>query len=397
MAFRERSVVKLAELLAGELTEDERALALSLVSQQLHDEEKCESAVASYLTEICLQLLMESPAAVVRARAARVLGGMVRVDAGAERLAERTDAGDGAFTIAATAARDEDGAVRAAAAAALRQFCELAPRVAAAALARAPSALADVAESVGVGGGEDAVRALAGACATHEGAMAALGAGSPLFALVGYLREGATGAAALPALAALRALCAPDRGKADAVAAGVPAVVAPLLRDGAPTVRAAAATTLAIMAPHLDALQAFLDGPVGEGPGALASALLPLLLEGSAVGAAAAGAAAAMGDSAGGRAALIAEGLGGGAPAVRAVARALGSAIAGDLVDVLRSPVADAGVQGAALAGLLQLVEDGRAASVGEARGAAEALKAARASAAFSQDAGAVLAAIGAA
>jgi hypothetical protein len=397
MAFRGRSVVKLAELLASsELTEDERALALSLSAQQLHDEEKCEQAVASHMTEICLVLLQDAPTATVRARAARVLGGMTRVDTGAARLAVRTAEGDGAFTLAAAAARDEDGGVRAAAAAALRSFVELAPRVAAGVLSRAPTALADVSEAVAAGGGEDAVRVLAGVCAAHEGAMAALGAGAPMPALVDYLRGGARGGAALPALAALRALCAPDRGKADAVAAGAPGVVAPLLGDALPSVRAAAATALAIMAPHLDALQAFLDGPGGEGPSALAGALVPLLLEGGAVGTAATGAVAAVGDSERGRAAVIAEGLSGGAPAMRAVARALGAAAAGDLVDVLRSPIADGDARATALAGLLQLAEDGRAASVGGARGAAAALRAAMGEAFLAADAAALLGAIGA-
>jgi hypothetical protein len=397
VAFRERSVVKLAELLAsGELAEADRALALGLIVQQLHDEEKCEQATAAHVCEICLMLLQDSPSPAVRARAARALGMLPRAEPGAARLAHRTAEGDGAFTLAAAAARDEDATVRAAAAAALLQFVELAPRVAGGVLARAPSALADIAEAVAGGGGEAAVRVLAGACATHEGAMAALGVGTPLPAVVAYLRGGAAGPAALPALAALRSLCAPDRGKADAVAAGAPAAVAPLLGDAAPATRAAAATALAVMAPHLDALQAFLDGPAGEGPGPLAAALLPLLLEGGAAFAAAAGAAAAVGDSERGRAALIAEGLAGGAPAVRALARALGRAVAGDLVDVLRSPLADAHARAAAAGGLRQLVEDGRAGSVGEARGAAAALRAAAADGGGGgEDAAAVLAAIG--
>jgi len=398
MAFRGRSIAKLAELLAsGELSEEERALALSLASQQLHDEEKCESAAACHFVEIALMLLQDSPSPIVRARAARVLGGVTRVESGAARLAARTAQGDGVFTLAAAAARDEDGGVRAAAAAALRQFADLAPLVAGGVLGRAPSALADVAEAVGAGGGEDAARVLACACAQPEGARAALGAGAPLPALVAYLRGGAAGPAALPALAALRALGALERGKADGVAAGAPAAVAPLLRDATPAVRAAAATTLATLAPHLDALQAFLDGPAGEGPGALAAALLPLLLEGGAVGAAAAGAAAAVGDSARGRAALIAEALAGGAPAARALARALGGAVAGDLVDVLKSPLADGDARRAALAGLRQLAEGGRAASVGGALGAAQALRAAAAEEALAEDAAAVLSAIGAA
>jgi hypothetical protein len=395
MAFHleSQSILKLRDLLAsGLLPPADAQLALSLLLQQLHAPAKAVEAVNASLTEICLLLLRDAPDALVRERAARVLGGLVRVQEGSARLAARTAEGGGALALAEGAAQDGALGVRRACAGALRSFAEWGGREAPRVLAGAPAALELLAQGVQGGGcGEEGVRALAAAVALAEGAAAALAGGAPTVvpALVGFLAAETAAALAgggggggggaplrpaaappaphleppsLPALAALRDLCIPDAGKAAALAAGAPAPVAASLAHPSPLVRAAAATALALMAQHLAALKAFLGGGAGggageeeaqeDGPSALAARLLPLLLA-PATAMAAAPAVQTVCGSARGRGAALAWALGEGAQAMRALARCCPTpATASDLLAILRAPLSDGGMRGVALAGL---------------------------------------------
>jgi hypothetical protein len=373
-----RSILKLRDLLLASppLPPRDAALALSLVAQQLHAPGKAAEAVSGSLTEICLQLLLEDADALVRERAARVLGGLAAHSLeGSARLAALTREGSGALALAGACAGDAALGVQRACAAALRCFAECGGREAPRVLAGAPAALEHLAQGVARGGaGEEGVRALAAACAVEGGAAAALGCPSVVPALVDFLAEAVAEAAAaapaparrhaplpphaepppLPALAALRDLCVLDAGKAAALAAGAPGPVAAALAHASPLVASAAACALAIMAQHLPALQAFLDGPPGcaDGPGALAAALLPLLLA-PATRMAARPAVQTACSSARGRAAVLAWALGEGPEAVRALVRCCPSpANARDLLAALASPASDGTLRAAALAGL---------------------------------------------
>ena len=364
------SILKLRDLLASNaLPPPEAQLALSLVLQQLHAPEKAAEAVGGSLVEICVLLLRGSEDALVRERSARVLGGLARVQEGAARLAQRTREGDGALALAEAAAGDSELGVRRACAGALRSLVEWGGREAPRVLAQAPAALEHLAQDVLQGGcGEEGVRALAAACALAEGAAAALSCPSVMPALVAYLAAQVAGSGAgsgghaphlepppLPALAALRDLCILDAGKAAAVAAGAPAPVAASLAHPSPLVRSAAAACFALMAQHLRALQAFLDGPEGgeDGPSRLASLLLPLLLHPRTSMAAAPAVQTAAG-SARGRAALLACAVDEeGADAMRALARCHPApSLVADLLGMLKSPLADGRIRASVLAGL---------------------------------------------
>ena len=130
-----QSILKLRDLLAANaLPPRDAQLALSLLSQQLHNPAKAIEAVTASLLEICLLLLTSAEDALVRERAARVVGGLVRVMEGSARLAERTREGSGALALAEAAASDEALGVRRGCAGALRSFAECGGREAPGAL-----------------------------------------------------------------------------------------------------------------------------------------------------------------------------------------------------------------------------------------------------------------------
>ena len=378
-AFGDRSITKLRDLLSsGDLPTGEAQLALNLLCNQLHSSEKCSLAVKNSMLEICLLMIKASSVdSLVRIRSAKVISGLVKVSEGSDRLAERSKEGDGVFVLAEVCSKDEDLEVRRACVNALLSYCEWGGRDALFVLASAPSALEDVAEAVLGGCGESAVRVLAAASSTHEGCLAALGCPSMLPNLSIFLSGEASSLTAsleapppappfvpppphsqppaLPTLRALRALCTPDRGKTAALSAGAVHPISVHLAHPHPHVRSAAAECLAVLGTFLPALQSFLDGPSGEGPGALASLLLPCLLDPE-TRMSAAPALRIVCASARGREAVVGCALSGGAEAMRLLGGALGGTkLSGDLLDIVKTPLSDATMKSIALEGLLEI------------------------------------------
>ena len=381
MAFHleAQSVLKLRDLLASNtLSTEDTQLALSLLYQQLHKPEKAVECVEASVMEICVMLLRGSGDALVRERAGRVVAGLVRVPEGSARLAQRTLEGDGVLALAEACEQDSELGVRRSCAAALRSYTECGGREAPRVLAREPAALQQLAEGVLHGGcGEEAVRALAAVCALQEGAAAALTCPSMVPALVAFLEQAVAQAEAeaaapprhtpapphceppsLPCLAALRGLCVLDAGKAAAAAGGAPAQVCASLAHPAPAVRGAAASCLALMAQNLSALTACLEPPPGceDGPSRLASLLMPLLLDPATRMASFAAVQTVCGSTRGRAAVLAWAAYEGGPEGMRLLCRCHPSELlAGELFDMLKSPLCDGLTRAAVLAGLQAL------------------------------------------
>lgn len=408
-AFGDRGITNLRDLLAsGTLPALDSQLALSLLLNQLIvSTEKQLVAVESSLTEVALLLVRGDGDALVRVRAAKVIGHLVKVREGSERLGKLTKEGDGVFSLAEGASRDEDEGVRRACAGALVSYVEWGGREALVVLGSAPTALGDLADALLIGCGDDAMRVLAGACSIHEGNLATLSCPNALPNIATYLAglgeglppvwgegeggEGGSGEGAsppfipppphlqppaLPALRALRALSSLDRGKPAAFDAGAVPPIAAHLAHPHPMVRAAAAETMAVLSTHQNALQAFLDGPGGEGPGGIAASLMPLILQES-TRVAGVVAIRACCDSVRGRGAILAEALGRGPQCMRVLCKGLKGALAKDLVDVIKTPTANAFMRESALAGLHEICSNGGASGiVSNTPGALEAIQA---------------------
>ena len=359
IAHGERGVTKLRDLLAGDvLGASDRALALSLISAQVRgaihgeSERARDFALRGGVVDVSLSLLVRDDDELVRARAAALIGDLLRGSGTGDSTVFIS--GDGLAAVAVSACSDAAASVRSASAEALVAAFggDLA---AVSAFAVEPGAVSALADAVRVAG-SGAVRAAA--LFVSRGGDAAIAAslieGAPLLvAVIDWLAatgnalgiadtfakgpevdpssldlDAAPADAALDALIALRSLCVTSEGKEAAFAANAHSAIMPFLSSSYAVVITAAAGTLSSLCIHLPALRALLDSFGQEGGALVCGALLPILksLQHPSLNFAARGLIRAVASLPGGRAAAFAAAI-----ALRAVR---------ELVCVL--PIADA-------------------------------------------------------
>ncbi len=383
-----QAVTKLRNLLlTPSLSADDRALALNLLVIQLRgavhgaSEAARGAALGSSLVDITLSLIVGDESALVRSRAAALIGEILRGGGGGEPVAID---GDSLAVIARAAARDEDASVRASASAALADALtgdESSPMW----FSLSPGGVTHLAEAVALDGGHGHASRVASLMLTRGGEravaaaleepalMASLSdvlaaradelglaaAYNDIGAEGGAWREGAAGAGSslnalvdpsLDALSAVRALVFPDAGKAMALAAGIAGPLCAHLIHPSAVIRCAAAGALAAFALHIPAAHACL----GDGA-ALPAALLPQLSVGGATGAAVRGAVRAVCALPAGRAAFFSSAVSNAEWMASLISVLPVRDSARDLVAMARSPHAGGAEQTAARRALLGL------------------------------------------